>query len=254
MTQPPPPVVLLHGFPLGPGMWKGQIPALEAMKRRVLAPTLLGFGRDGTHGGATIEASAEAVLKEMRSQNATPAVIVGFSMGGYVALEMAHRAPEAVAGLVLVSTRAEADSPEVANVRKELAAIVEKEGARHLFGTMKEKILGPELPRQRPESVGTLEHLVRANTGPGISAVLRGLALRPDQRDRLPHLRMPTLVMHNEQDALIPVEGGRTLAKKIPGAKLVTMPGHAHLMNWEFEDAFNRVLLDWIAQLPSAKK
>ena len=106
-----PPVVFLHAFPLASGMWE---PQREAMKSfRVLAPDMRGFGKTPLVAPFLIEHMVDDVLETLDGLGVPQAVFVGNSMGGYVALRLAEKAPQRVRALVLCDSRAEADGNEV---------------------------------------------------------------------------------------------------------------------------------------------
>ncbi len=83
---------------------------------------------------------------------------------------------------------------------------------------------------------------------PAHTALGQGAAIfRHDTRRRLGDLRMPVLVLHGEDDRLVPVENGRELARLIPHAELVTVPNAGHLLGTDAEDETASALLDFIA-------
>jgi pimeloyl-ACP methyl ester carboxylesterase len=108
--DPTTPVVLLHAFPLGAAMWEGQREALAS--RRILTPDFPGFG-GLPPDAADLDRFAELVVQEMDAAGVGEAVVVGLSMGGYVALRLHDLWPQRVAGLVLADTRATADDEAV---------------------------------------------------------------------------------------------------------------------------------------------
>ena len=105
-------VVLIHGYPLQRAIWAPQVEALQT-RFRVITPDLRGFGESQvTAGPYTMEMLADDVHALLQARGIRTAVIGGHSMGGYVALALARRHPEMLRGLILVNTRAGADSAE----------------------------------------------------------------------------------------------------------------------------------------------
>ncbi|TVS17542.1 MAG: alpha/beta fold hydrolase [Planctomycetaceae bacterium] len=116
------PLVFLHGFPLSRGVWQKQIEAFRE-SYRVIAPDLRGFGDSETQPGPATMAQCAADLHALLEQlNTGPMVLIGHSMGGYVALAFARQFPEKLRGLVLVSTRAGQDTAEAAAERPDATA------------------------------------------------------------------------------------------------------------------------------------
>src|SRR4051812_16873266 len=123
---PGPVVVLLHGFPLNRKIWSAQEASVGSIYR-VIAPDLRGHGQSAAPAGVyTMDDMAGDVLELLDAlQVDGPVVLGGLSMGGYVALSLLALAPERVRALMLIDTRASADTPEAARNREELARVVE---------------------------------------------------------------------------------------------------------------------------------
>src|SRR5918996_5744086 len=114
-------VVLLHAFPLDETMWEPQREVLDG--HEVVAPNLYALG------GNSIDDWAEALLEQVEG----PFVAVGASMGGYVALAMARRAPERVRGLLLAGSRAGGDSPQRRAERDETIRALRERGVEEWY-------------------------------------------------------------------------------------------------------------------------
>ena len=112
------PLVFIHGFPLSRETWQKQVDAFQST-HRVIAPDLRGLGQTEAQPGTnTMDRFADDVNELLRQRETGPVVLVGHSMGGYVALAFARRHPEMLRGLVLVGTKAGADTPEGAAGRR----------------------------------------------------------------------------------------------------------------------------------------
>ena len=100
------PLLFVHGFPLCRGTWQKQLDALRA-SCRVIAPDLRGFGEsDAKPGTATMDEFAADLHGLLLHLQTRSVVLIGHSMGGYVAFAFARRFPELLRGVVLVSTKA----------------------------------------------------------------------------------------------------------------------------------------------------
>src|SRR5438874_8570435 len=120
-----PPLVLLHAFPFGAGMWGPQADALSH-RWRVIAPDLAPESADEP----SVDAIADDVAGLLRDLGLTGIVLGGLSMGGYVAFAFMRRHASLVRGLILADTRAGADTPEVRERRSRQQAQVAAEGTR----------------------------------------------------------------------------------------------------------------------------
>src|SRR5262245_31643360 len=197
---PGPAVVLLHGFPLDHTIWDEQRTTLGSMYR-VIAPDLRGHGASAaTEGAYTMEVLADDVIETLDALGLTePLVVGGLSMGGYVALAMAFRYPRRLRGLMLVNTRAAADTPETARVREDLAQQVEASGSvEAVVQTMLPKLVSPTTLRLRPELLDPVQRVMAGTSALGVAGSLRGMAARPDRTADLPRIAVPTLVIAGE--------------------------------------------------------
>ena len=242
------PVVLAHGFPLDHTMWDAQIDALSK-DYRVIAPDLRGFGLSGvTEGTVTMQQLADdlaALLDALRIEQ--PIVLCGLSMGGYVALQFWQDHGTRLAGLILCDTRAVADTPEVADGRLETAERVMREGPAPLVAQMMPKLFAQTTAQQQPELVDSLRRVMMATDPGAIAAAARGMAQRPDMVSRLGEIDCPALVIVGEQDAISSPEEMRAIARPIPHARFVEIPGSGHMSPMEKPAAVNAAILEFLA-------
>lgn len=238
------PIILLHGYPLDHRMWRFQAKPLADAGYRVLVPDLRGFGRaPAGRGAATMEAHVADVLRMADRAGLRKFVLGGFSLGGYVALDLARRAPERLAGLMLVDTRAEADSEETRVGRASSAERIRREGMAHVAEGMLPKLL---TPRADPTLAQEVRGMMLAAPPEGAVAALHAMAQRPDQRAALPAFRVPTLVMVGAEDPVTPPEAARAMSEAIPGATLRVIEGAAHLAPMERPQATLDAMLAWL--------
>jgi pimeloyl-ACP methyl ester carboxylesterase len=230
-----PPIVFLHGINDQAGSWARVAPGL-ALSHRVAALDLAGHGESAPHGGRLtlddLVASAEVGIRH--AGGGRPAVLVGNSFGGFLALVHATRHPAEVAGLVLVNAAViEGDAAEAAHAARVLLPATRDE-ARHAF----EAIMSPQSPRV-PAFV--LDDFVRrAATSP----LARLLAARPRaldaylSNDRLAALTVPVEMIWGEDDRLLTVAYAQRAAAHLPGARLDTIPACGHMPQRECPDLF----------------
>jgi pimeloyl-ACP methyl ester carboxylesterase len=234
LPGPPTPLVLLPGLLCDRRLFGPQLPALEAGGRRVLVPDLTGEG--------TVEALAARVLAEAPPG---PFALCGLSMGGYVAQEIVRQAPERVARLALLDTRARADSPEETARRRGLIELAE----RGEFRGVTPRLL-PLLVHRDRLADGALTGLVQAMAAAvGRDAFLRqqrAIMARRDYRPLLAAIRVPTLVLCGREDAITPPEMHHEMAAAVPDATLVVLPNCGHLAPLERPGAVAAQLSAWL--------
>ena len=234
-----PPLVLVHGAGGTLAHWPREIRELSG--RRVVAVDLPGHGGSPPPGHTSVGAYARSVLALADALALPRFVAVGHSMGGAVALALALDEPTRVAGLVLVGSGARLRvAPEI--LAAAAAPALSPEYAAAIAG----RHLAPGAP------AALREELARelAATAPG---VLRGdyrACDTFDAMDRLGGVRAPALVVTGTDDRLTPRKYARYLAERIPGARLVEVPGAGHLVMREAPAAVAGALDGWLATLP----
>jgi 3-oxoadipate enol-lactonase len=239
-----PAVVLVHGFPFGQASWDGQVAALEK-EHRVLTYDLRGLGGSALGPAPQpLETYVDDLFALMDYLKLADAALVGLSMGGYIALRAAQREPGRFRALVLCDTKAEADNDEGRLKRAAGIQTVWKKGVRAFsLGMLPSLVAKPD----SPVGQGLLK-IMAANKQAGVANALAAMAGRSDTTGALAGLKLPVLVLHGELDKLMPLQVGEALAAKIPGAKLVPLPGAGHVSNLDAPEAFNRALSAFLSQ------
>lgn len=241
-------LVFLHAFPLNATMWRPQLDRLPP-GWRALAPDLRGFQHSARQGAASarhVADHAADVIALLDTEVAGPAVLVGLSMGGYVAFECWRQRPDLVAGLVLADTRAEADTDEARTKRVAMQHAVRTEGPAAVADAMLPGLLGASTQTTDPHVAVGVRTLIESNAAAGIADALDVLRTRPDSRATLATITCPTLIVVGEEDALTPPALSQAMADALPGSTLVTIPRAGHLSNLEHPVAFNAALHSWL--------
>jgi pimeloyl-ACP methyl ester carboxylesterase len=247
-----PPILLVHAFPLDHSMWDAQIAAL-ASRYRVIAPDLRGFGQsEVSEGTVTMEQFADDMAGLLDGLGVTaPVVYCGLSMGGYIGWQFYRKYPSRVRAMILCDTRAIADTPEIRTTRKETIDSVLREGPEPVAQSMIPKLLTPSTLVSHPELAAGVHRVIVANDPRGIAAAARGMCERPDCTDLLPVIRCPCLIVVGKFDAISTLEEMWSIAAKIPGAKLVTIAGAAHLTPVEQPAYTTAAIESFLASLES---
>jgi 3-oxoadipate enol-lactonase len=246
------PVVFIHGFPFRSTMWA---PQLEAVPDgwRFIAPDLRGFG-DSERGDPllSMELFADDVVALLDHLRIEQAVICGLSMGGYVALSLMERHPERIRALVLVATRANADSDEAMNARRQLAAQTRSAGSQVVVEAMLPKLFAGHTRDHNPQIVEFVKNMMASTAPETVAGALVAMANRQDHRELLGKINVSTMVVHGHQDAIIAREDMDLLARQVRGAKYEEIPNVGHLPNLEAADVFNKTLSNFLNFLPPA--
>lgn len=243
------PVVLIHGFPFDARMWRPQLEAF-AGEHDVVAPHLRGFGGTSPGDGqTTMELLVDDLFAFLDRLALDPAVLVGLSMGGYVALRAAEREPRRLRGLVLCDTRSEADSDEGRLGRARTLRRVKEGGTGFLAEEMPPRLLSARTLESRPAVVAAVREMI-ADAGPtAVCGALLAMAGRTSTTAMLAELEVPALVVAGEEDRLTPPELGREMAGRIPDATVHVVPEAGHVSNLENPEAFDRGLRGFLESL-----
>jgi 3-oxoadipate enol-lactonase len=229
-------MVLLHGYPLDGSIWSEVVPLL-ADRFELIIPDLRGFGESTTVDTPyTMDTFASDVAGLLDHLGFEKTALAGHSMGGYVALAFAKQYPERVSGLALVSSQALADAPERKQGRYDTAAQVAEKG----IGVVVEAMTSKFTPDPRVQAVA--QTVMEQQKPNAIIGALKAMAEREDLPALLVEFKFPVVLVHGDQDALIPVERAREVKNAIPRAHLVELKGVGHLPMLEAAEETAKVL------------
>ncbi|HWO88913.1 MAG TPA: alpha/beta fold hydrolase [Gemmatimonadales bacterium] len=240
-----PVLILVHGFPLDRTIWRHQVATLSGWRR--VAPDLRGFGfSEAPASGYSLSAYADDLVGLLDRLKVPRAVFAGLSMGGYVLFELLRRHRDRVAGLVLCDTKAEADTPDGKKGRDEMIALARERGTDAIADRMVARVLGRTTQRTQPQLVAQVREMIIRTPVAGVVGALEAMRDRPDSRELLSTITVPTLVIVGEEDELTPPAAARAMTEAIPSAAMTTIPGAGHIAPLEAPTAVSRVLAEFL--------
>ena len=243
------PLVFLHAFPLNRTMWAQQEAAL-ATQHRVITVDLRGHGEsDAPLWHYTLDQAADDVRALLDHLAVPQAILVGLSMGGYIAFAFHRRYAGRVKGLVLADTRAQADTEDGKAGRFQMAQIAYRQGPSAIADIMIPKLLTPGTIQTKPAITDRVRAMIEGNQISGIAGDLMAMAERPDSVPFLKAIACPTQIIVGEEDRATPPSDAALMADRIPGARLARIPEAGHLANLEQPDAFNRIVANFVKSL-----
>ena len=247
--------VFIHGFPFHSGMWSAQLADVPD-GWRFIAPDLRGFGESdaGPPGPYTMDTFADDIIGLLDHLQIEQAVICGLSMGGYVALSLVDRYPDRVRALVMVATRAGADSAQASKTRLEQAARVRAEGQQVMIDAMLPKLISGNSRIQRPALEAEVRSMMEATDAESMARALEGMAGRKDLTGQLGRINAPAMIVRGDQDEIIPAGDMELIARSLRGTRHEVIQNVAHLPNMEAPDVFNKTLHQFLNFLPPAFK
>jgi pimeloyl-ACP methyl ester carboxylesterase len=251
-----PAVLFVHGLGAQWRVWAQNLPVIAA-RRRAIAVDLPGFGQsEHGNGAVSIRGYAELLDRFCERLGLEHVVVVGSSMGGFIAAELALTAPSRVAGLVLV------DAAGMVPTRAERSRALPFLWSSVLLGARMEAVGRPiaARPGLRRAALGRLVHdpaelpadltywALLAAPGPSTRDALREAFsyLTHDWGERLRAIGCPAMIMWGDGDSLIPVRHAHEYARRMPGARVVRFPRTGHLPMVEQPQLFDEALLEFL--------
>jgi pimeloyl-ACP methyl ester carboxylesterase len=257
-----PAIVFVHGLSGSWPNWLEQLPVL-ARDHRVLALDLPGFGYSPMPAGEiSIPAYARLLDGLLAAREIDAAVVVGNSMGGFIAAELAISFPQRVERLVLVSAaglsthnepRVTRALPALRRLERILAAIGAQLASKSDAVTRRARLreatfrIAASHPARLPAAL--VAEQLRGAGKPGFTQALAAL-LGYDVRDRLPQIACPTLVVWGDSDLLITVRDADVFVELIPNSRKVIFEDTGHVAMLERPQAFNALLKEFLAEEP----
>lgn len=236
ITAAKPVVVLIPGMGNNARLWTAQVNALSGEYDVIV----------GDYSGAgSVEEMADRVLAQLPGGSFS---LVGFSLGGYVALDIIARANERIERLAFISSSPYADAEQTIQQRE---IIIEKalQDYDSVLEDMGKFIVFPD----GPNAESTREVLKIMGQELGVEEFCRqqrAAMRRPDSREQLGSIRCPVRVLCGENDPVTPVGGNRYLADNIRGASLQILADSGHLLPLERPAEVTGFLNEWL-QLPA---
>lgn len=225
------PMVMLHGFCEDSSVWQPMLPMLSDIS--LLCIDLPGFGKSGQPSAPSMEAYSSAVQTVLDQTGTKRCILVGHSMGGYMALEFASRWPERLLGLGLFHSHPFTDQEERKTARRRGIETV-MAGKQDLYvSQLFPNLFAPEYLQQHPDILQHLTRQGKQQPADGIVNALQAMLDRKDHQKTLEQLGCPTLFILGKKDGLIPYELGLqvSLLPEVSQVHLFSPVGHMGM--WE---------------------
>ncbi|TCM19870.1 pimeloyl-ACP methyl ester carboxylesterase [Novosphingobium sp. PhB165] len=223
-------LVLVPGLSCDRHVWHAQISGLSDIADILIGDTL----KDDS-----IALMASRVLDAAPERFA----IAGFSMGGYVAMEIWRRAPDRVTRLALVDTNARADTEEQAALRRAAIHTAQARGFEHVLRGSLRQLVAPNCPEELFEEVVQMALRVGFGTYMDQQAAIID---RADSLETLGTVTVPAMVMVGAADALTPPRLAEEMVQALPGAVYEVIAGAGHMAPMEQPEAVNAAFRRWL--------
>ncbi|WP_296667092.1 alpha/beta hydrolase [Demequina sp.] len=242
------PLVLLNAFPLDRAQWDPLIDALPEAPGDIIAFDVPGIGdMPLPEEEPSLELIADAAVLAMREVTGhDSAVWVGCSMGGYIAMAVAERHPEAVAGLALLGTKSTADTDAARANRLAIADAVDGAAGHPDPRGAAEGLVGTQGPAREALVTAVAANVAR-HGGEGIAWGQRAMAARPDRTEVLRGLDVPAVVAVGALDGIVSRDDARVMADAL-GVQEAVLADVGHLCAWEAPDTVAGLVADLLAR------
>lgn len=238
------PVILLHGFPMDRTVWNDLTDVLQNFCQ-VYTPDLPGFGQSPIlNAGFTLDAVADALLIWMDELALKNVIIIGHSLGGYVALAMVEKAPERFSGLGLIHSTSYPDSDEKKESRSKTIDFIHRNGVLAFTSNF----IQPLFAKPDHPAVERVRQLAMKSTSDAVVGYLQAMRDRPARESVLKHFSKPILLLGGELDKGIPALTLENQAGYCLNPHLFIIPGVAHMGMFEAPEKTGLLLQSFIAR------
>jgi 3-oxoadipate enol-lactonase len=240
------PVIFIHGFPFSSVMWTPQMKTISSNYRAVTYD-VRGHGEsDYGDGQYLIEIFVDDLIALLDFLKIEKAILVGLSMGGYIALRAVERNPERVLGLVLCDTKSAPDSNDVKIRRARQIQIIKASGIHRFADDFLKSIFSESTFLRLPNIIEMIKYVILKTSPLSLASTLIALAARTDTTSALPSINVPTLILVGEKDTLTTTKDAEEMKNKIPNSVYHIIPDAAHMSNLENTAVFNKHLFEFL--------
>jgi 3-oxoadipate enol-lactonase len=240
-------VMLSHSLGSSLVMWDPQMKALESVFQ-VLRYDIRGHGKsEAPSGHYTLELLGKDGIALLDTLGIEKVHWVGLSMGGMIGQAVALDHPHRLISLALCDTGA-AIAPDAQSIWQERLDAVREKGVGSQVEATMERWFTPPFLKSNPPMLGVIRKEFLATPKEGYMGCIEAIR-KLNYLDRLPEIKIPTLIMVGEDDPGTPVAASEAMHKRIANSKLVILPSARHLSNVEQPGAFNTNLLRFLKSL-----
>lgn len=247
-------VVFLHGFCETKNLWKNFVEPLSS-SYNAIALNLPGFGDNHTSvKGITIESMAENVHQQINEMGIKECVMVGHSLGGYVALSFAEKYPDFLSGLCLFHSSPFADTPEKIANRNRVIKLVEEKGVTALTNTLMPSLFSVNSKEKLKVQISEYTHAASLTRQETVIEVTKAMRDRKNYREVLMNFQKPFMQIAGKEDPVIPLEVSTALCMLAPQctAHFLQNTGHNGMM--EASELTLRFVRDFLGRIYNEKQ
>ncbi len=236
-----PVILFLHSFGHNKNLWYPQLTHFIELGYRVIAPDMPGHGESSFDPARhTVDGIAESYIEFLEKLGVNKTVIAGISIGGYITLKMMARRPDLFSAMIMICTKAEADTDEIKARRRAQIDNIRNNGLQSFVETTAPKRVAPKVVEQRPWVVDWIKMMNYTVTTDANAATLEAMALKEDDTPTLARITVPALILSGSHDIFIPKESPHNLNKGIKNSVHHVIQDAGHVASLENPTEVNR--------------
>ncbi len=243
-----PTLVLIHGFTDNLKMWYHQVPEFSR-GYRVLTYDVRGFGRtEPSPGPYSMALFAEDLYQLLSALNLLPAHVLGYSMGGRIALEFCLRHPESTLSLIMANSVVGAPMTKEREERtRMLMELIQTRDNNRIAEIMTTYSFSPDFKEKDPQTFERYKAVKLENDPAGYLPVMAAMGAAAQAAVDLESIKCPVLVLAGTVDQFMPLAVAEAMVRRFPRAVLRTFPT-GHITAIEDPAAFNRAVLEFLSE------
>lgn len=243
-------IIFLHGFPYDHTMWQAQIAALSDTYYCV-AYDIRGLGDSSVGDGQfTMESfvdDLDMIIRELKIEK--PPIVCGFSMGGYIVLRALERMESNFSAVILCDTASNADDNHAKLERSDVIRRINAQGLPTFSKNFIKKCYTDAYKKEHKEAFDKRVAKSMTFNSIGVKGCLLAMLTRNDTTEYLSSIKLPTLVLCGEHDAITPPSRMKVMAEQINGAEFVLIKNAAHMSVVENPTDSNEAIKAFLAKL-----
>lgn len=239
------PVMLVHGFPVDGSLWDYQANKLKSFCR-LLIPDLPGSGQSPFISGVTIESMANMLHDILLQEHIDRCILIGHSMGGYIALAFAEKYSQKLKGLGLYHSSAFPDTEEKKQGRTRSIAMMRQYGAGVFLRQMMPNLFGEKYRKNNKAALQTLIKGKEDADVNALSAYYEAMMKRPGRTNVLKQLTVPALFVIGKEDTSVPAADVLRQVALPAVSQVHLLSDAAHISMLEMPDIATCILEEFI--------
>ena len=233
-------ILFLHSFGHNKNLWYPQLTYFQDLGYRVIAPDMPGHGQSSFDPeNHTVDSIAKSYVEFLEKIDAKNLVVTGISIGGYIALRMWARNSELISGLIMICSKAEADTDEIKGRRRVQIENIHKNGLEFFVETGAAKRVAPKTVDEKPWVVDWIKMMNYTVSAEANAETLEAMAIKEDDTHTLATIDVPTLILSGSDDIFIPKDCPYNLEKGIKNSVHHIIQNTGHVASLEDPIAVN---------------